>query len=60
MEAEGGVPAVRRHEMGAATADAAAQRRADGDGPSEMQSASGTPWRAPHAVAMMCLEGEAV
>ena len=57
----GEVPAVRRHKnkMGAAAADAAAQRRADGNGPSEMQPASGSSWRL-QLLAVLCLEGEAV
>ena len=35
--------------MGAATDDAAASRRAEGDGPNEMQPASGSPSRVPGA-----------
>ena len=46
---EGGIPAVKRRKIGAAATDAAAQRRAGGDGPSEMQLASGSLWRAPGA-----------
>ena len=44
-----GFPAIMRHEMGAATDDAAAQRRAEGDSPIEMQLASDIPYWAPGA-----------
>ena len=42
-------PLTARHEMGATATYAAAQRIAEGDGPSDMQPAFVSPWRAPGA-----------
>ena len=47
VRGEGKIPAVRGCEMGAVAVDAAAQRKAIGDGPSKKQPVSGSPWRAP-------------